>query len=106
MKYYIFFMLFFVITLKSYSQNKAEKVEQYCIVGCLQSIGRKGITINIDYGNRYSNAFGLFELRDSTKRPIRFKSDVDALNYMGKQGWKLVNAYPDDKNYNTKSLAS
>lgn len=98
MKYYILCLCFFIIASKSFSQNKTKEVEQYCIVDCLHSIGRKGITVSIDYGNRYPNAFGLFELRDSTKKLIQFKSDADALNYMGKQGWELINAYPSDKN--------
>jgi hypothetical protein len=32
--------------------------------------------------------------QDEQGKVIKFNSAIDALNYMAKQGWEFVNAYP------------
>lgn len=66
-------------------------IEQYCTMKIYYSIITDGATITIDEGKDdvVMNRIGK-RLRDSSNNLIRFKSPVDASNYMGKQGWKLV----------------
>jgi hypothetical protein len=74
------------------SNAQSEKVEQYCEVLGMSGAFSTKVTINIDYGdaksiwkdNRVKNEDG------SVKK---FNSMIDALNYMGSEGWKLVNAF-------------
>ncbi|QNA44429.1 hypothetical protein [Lacibacter sediminis] len=73
--------------------QQTNTIEQYCTVKIYYSIITEGTTITIDEGNDDDVMHRLGKrLRDSSNNLIRFKSAVDALNYMGKQGWKLVHA--------------
>ena len=69
-------------------------VEQYCR---LESTGRlfsNKVTIEVDFGDS-RRVFGDYRLRDEeTGKLKKFNSITDALNYMGSQGWSLVNAFP------------
>ncbi len=66
-------------------------IEQYCTMKIYYSVITDGATITIDEGKDdvVMHRIGK-RLRDSSNNLIRFKSPVDALNYMGKLGWKLV----------------
>lgn len=48
----------------------------------------------VDFGE---NTYGWFKkadmLEDSTGKQIKFKSPVDALNWMSERGWELVQSY-------------
>ncbi len=81
----LFFMTAFVMAQQS------NTIEQYCSMKIYYSIITDGTTITIDEGKDDDVMHRLSKrLRDSSNNLIRFKSPVDALNYMGKQGWKLV----------------
>jgi hypothetical protein len=64
----------------------------YCeIVGTSNILGTK-VTIVIDYGE--SVKFGEDKrLKDDQGKVQKFNSMIDALNYMGDQGWEFVQAY-------------
>ena len=49
------------------------------------------VTIAVDYGDNPNNRK---RLRDKKGDVIKFSSVIDALNFQGEQGWKLVNAFP------------
>ncbi len=74
------------------SNAQSEKVEQYCEVVGMARIMSSKVNIIIDYGeaksvwkdNRVKNEDG------SVKK---FNSMIDALNFLGTDGWKLVNAF-------------
>jgi hypothetical protein len=73
--------------------QQSSTIEQYCTMKIYYSIIADGTTVTIDEGNDHDVMHRLTKrLRDSSNNLIRFKSPVDALNYMGKQGWKLVHA--------------
>ncbi|MFY9352844.1 MAG: hypothetical protein WBI52_07555 [Bacteroidales bacterium] len=62
------------------------------IVGTAKFMSTK-IIIQIDFGQKM-NAFADNRLKDpKTGKPIVFNSMIDALNFMGKQGWEFVQAY-------------
>ena len=83
--------------------QQANTIEQYCTMKIYYSIIADGTTITIDEGKDDDVMHRLSKrLRDSSNNFIRFKSPVDALNYMGKQGWKLVHTVSnsaDNSNY-------
>lgn len=62
----------------------------------IQLIGSNGGDFNrtniiIDYGQRaVSTAFSRQRIAGPDKQPMNFKSTVDALNFVTKQGWELV----------------
>lgn len=89
--------LIFVLGLFSctgiYAQMDTSMVEQYCEVVASQRILSNKVTIDIDYGE----ARGLFQtnkVKDDSGKSKKFNTVIDALNFLGKDGWKLVNAFP------------
>lgn len=101
MKYYLILLLTFTFFQKSFCQNEPEKMEQYCIVKCTSSFS-KTFTADFDFGDKLRPIMGWAVAKDSSGSILRFKSEADVLNYMGKQGWRLVNAYPADKDVTIK----
>jgi len=64
----------------------------YCqIVGTAKLFSRE-VTISIDYGQERS-FWKDNRLKDENGKIQSFNSMVDALNYMGNQGWEFVEAY-------------
>jgi hypothetical protein len=88
---HLFITTMFGITAMFSKAQQTTTIEQYCTVKIYYSIIADGTTITIDEGNDDAVMHRIGKrLRDSSNNLIRFKSLVDALNYMGKQGWKLV----------------
>src|SRR5919199_1217588 len=74
---------------------RAQKVEQYCEMTAVQKILSRKVTIDIDNGEeRKLFSFKDTRVKDELGKVKSFNSIVDALNYMGRLGWKLVNAFP------------
>lgn len=64
----------------------------YCeLVGMGKLFSRK-VTVSVDFGETTS-AWADTALRDENGERIVFNSMVDAMNYMGKDGWEFVQAY-------------
>ena len=81
-------------SLSAFAQDST-KVEQYC---------RLVVNIDVDYGDERKH-FSDNRMRDEeTGRIKKFNTVVDALNYMGSQGWVLVNAFPVMDGANATSL--
>ncbi len=85
-----------VITLFLFSfvsKAQSEKVEQYCeVLGASGAFSSK-VTITIDYGDAKS-VWKDNRVKNEDGSVKKFNSMIDALNYMGAEGWKLVNAFP------------
>ena len=101
MKYYFTLFCMFVLSQTAFSQNEPEKTEQYCIVKC-NSIFSKDFKADFDFGDKYRPLSGWSVAKDSSGNVLKFKSEADVLNFLGKQGWKLVNAYPKAEETYTK----
>jgi hypothetical protein len=68
-------------------------VEQYCRLIANNGCSAK-VNIDVDFGDE-RKLFTDNRLRDEeTGRLKKFNTVVDALNYLGSQGWTLVNAFP------------
>lgn len=66
-------------------------LEEYCSLVTRGKLFSNEVTIAIDFGDNPNNRR---RLRDRKGDVVDFTSTIDALNYLGEQGWKLVNAFP------------
>jgi hypothetical protein len=91
----LLFFLFAAVT------SQAQIVEQYCEMTAQQKLFSRKVTIDVDYGEeRKLFSFRDTRVRDDLGRVKAFNSVVDALNFMGRSGWKLVNAFLVTENSN------
>lgn len=87
----------FLFTVELYSQEPEETQDtvkySYCqIVGTSRFMSHK-VTIEIDFG-QFRSIWADNRLKDpKTGERIVFNSMIDALNFMGNQGWEFVQAY-------------
>jgi hypothetical protein len=88
----VFIFLLLTASLTGFSQDTT-KVEQYCQVIAEGILFSNKVAIDIQYGEA-RNAFRDYRLKDEDGKVKKFNSLIDGLNYLGKQGWKLVNAFP------------
>ncbi len=68
-------------------------MEQYAEVVATPRLLSSKVTIDIDYGEERS-IWKDNRLKNGEGKLKKFNTVIDALNYMGKEGWKLVNAFP------------
>lgn len=92
----IFFASLLFMSMHSFAQDTT-KVEQYCEVIANGRLFSNKVTIDVDYGEERS-IWKDHRLKDEEGRLKKFNTTIDALNYLGKMGWKLVNAYPVNVN--------
>ena len=85
------FILF--TTFASFAQYDTTKIEQYCQVIATPRLLSNKVTIDIDFGEQKS--FWKDErLRTYEGGLKKFNTIIDALNFMGREGWIFINAYP------------
>lgn len=91
MKKLLFIAAFTFLGLAAHAQQQPQFV--YCeIVGIAKVLSKK-VTIEIDFGDKTS-MWKDNRLKDSaTGKNMVFNSMIDALNFMGKQGWEFEQAY-------------
>lgn len=91
MKKFVFILC--LLPLASFCQSDTSKVQQFCeIVAAAKFLSNK-VNIAIDYGEK-SSIWKDQRVKDKDGEAKDFNSVIDALNYMGKNGWKLHAAYP------------
>ena len=83
--------LSFLLPLFASSQADTSMVEQYCSVNVYPRALSNKVTIEVDYGEAKS-VWKNNRLKDQEGNVVKFNTYIDAMNYMGKQGWKLVNS--------------
>jgi hypothetical protein len=67
------------------------------IVGTEKLLSKK-VTVEIDFGqkttlNFFGTTKGLKYIDPATGKPVVFNSMVDAMNFMGKNGWEFIQAF-------------
>lgn len=77
----------------SSAQSDSLKVEQYCQLIATQKLFSNKVTIDIDFGEEKS-IWQDNRLKNDNGTIKKFNTIIDAMNYMGKQGWIFINAYP------------
>ena len=85
--------IFLISTLITNAQTDSSKVEQYCQVIATSSLLSNKVTIDIDFGDEKS-FWRDTRLKTDAGRLKKFNTVIDALNYMGREGWIFINAYP------------
>jgi hypothetical protein len=93
MKKSIIVTLLLLGTLRSFAQTDSTKVEQYCQVIATPRLFSNKVTIDIDFGDE-KKFWADNRLRAYTGKAIKFNTIIDAMNFMGKDGWLFINAYP------------
>ena len=93
MKKSIYIGLFLFLSYSSFSQADTSKVEQYCQVIATPRLLSNKVTIAIDFGEE-KNFWRDTRLKTYDGRLKKFNTIIDALNFMGKEGWIFINAYP------------
>lgn len=64
----------------------------YCEIVGTSNLGGNKVTVEIDFGQQ-TKFMSDHRLVDETGKVIKFNSMVDAMNWMGKDGWEFVQAY-------------
>ena len=84
----------FLISIKfSNAQTDSTKVEQYCQVIATPRLLSNKVTIDVDYGDEKS-FWRDTRLKTDAGKLKKFNTVIDAMNFMGKEGWIFINAYP------------
>ena len=86
-------LLFLFVALKGNAQQETKKVEQYCEVVATGRMFSNKVTFEVDYGEEKS-VWKDNRLKDENGKFKKFNTVIDAINYLGKEGWSLVNAFP------------
>ena len=92
-------LLILFISITTFAQSDTTKVEQYCEIVATPRLLSSKVTIDINYGEERS-VWRDNRLKTDEGKVKKFNSVVDALNYMGKEGWVFVNAFPVTGNNN------
>ena len=85
--------IFLITTLISNAQADSSKVEQYCQVIATPRLLSNKVTIDIDFGEEKS-VWRDTRLKTDGGKLRKFNTVIDAINYMGSEGWIFINAYP------------
>lgn len=93
MKKVIILSIIMLATYALFAQTDTSKIEQYCQVIATPRLLSNKVTISIDFGeekgiwsdNRIKNIDGKIK---------KFNTVIDALNFMGREGWSFINAFP------------
>ena len=89
----LFLLTLLVSSLHSFAQDST-KVEQYCRLVAINKLFSNKVNIDVDFGEE-RKFFTDNRMRDEeTGKLKKFNTVTDALNYLGSQGWVLVNAFP------------
>ena len=86
-------MVVMCCAINVWAQQKTTQYNAYCEVTVRNSGMDNFINITFDFGlTRYPNAL----IYDEKGQPIKFRSPMDAVNYLGERGWRLVTSYYSD----------
>lgn len=93
MKKVFIFVFFTLASYASFAQADTSKIEQYCQIIATPKLFSNKVTIDIDFGEEKS-FWSDDRLRTYDGKLKKFNTIIDALNFMGKEGWIFINAYP------------
>ena len=77
----------------SMAQTDTAKIEQYCQVIATPKLLSNRVTIDIDFGEEKS-FWRDTRLKTDAGKIRKFNTIIDAINYMGREGWIFINAFP------------
>jgi len=77
----------------SFAQTDSSKIEHYCQVIATPRLFSNKVIIDIDFGEEKSYLKDDW-LKTYDGKLKEFNTIIDALNFMGRDGWVFINAYP------------
>ena len=77
----------------TFAQSDSAKVEQYCQIVATPKFLSNKVSIDIDFGEEKSY-WRDTRLKSYSGTVRKFNTIIDALNFMGRDGWMFINAYP------------
>ena len=87
-------MFALIAVLLIFAGVQAQKIEQYCEMTAQPKLFSRKVTIDIDNGEeRKWIAFKDTRIKDELGKVKSFNSVIDAMNFLGRSGWQLVNAF-------------
>ena len=86
-------LMILFINSSLFAQTDSSKIEQYCQVIATPRLLSNKVTIDIDFGEEKS-FWADTRLRSYDGKLKKFNTVIDALNFMGREGWVFINAYP------------
>ncbi|EKD94639.1 MAG: hypothetical protein ACD_25C00271G0001 [uncultured bacterium] len=94
---FMMFAFYMIFPANIFAQNttqssKAMESYIYCEIIGIEKLMSNKVTVRIDFGQNTKFAEDT-RLRDESGNVIVFNSMVDAMNWMGGQGWEFVQAY-------------
>ncbi len=93
MKNSLLISLFIFSSIVSIAQNDTTKIEQYCQVIATPRFLSNKVTIDIDFGEE-KRFWRDTRLKTDAGKIRKFNTIIDAINYMGREGWTFIHAYP------------
>jgi hypothetical protein len=93
MKKIVVIAVVLLISIFSIAQTDTSKIEQYCQVIATPKLLSNKVTIDIDFGEEKS-FWRDTRLKSEAGKVRKFNTIIDALNYMGREGWIFINAFP------------
>jgi hypothetical protein len=93
MKKVILMSIVILSSIVSNAQTDSSKIEQYCQVIATPRLLSNKVTIDIDFGEEKS-FWRDTRLKTEAGKIRKFNTIIDAMNYMGKEGWIFINAFP------------
>ena len=93
MKKLIIISVVLLSSIVSEAQTDTSNVEQYCQVIATPRLLSNKVTIDIDFGEEKS-FWRDTRLKTDGGKIKKFNTIIDALNYMGREGWIFINAFP------------
>lgn len=93
MKFLLIIGIALLSSFVSNAQADTSKIEQYCQIIATPRLFSNKVTIDIDFGEEKSYWHDN-RLKTHTGTLKKFNTIIDALNYMGSEGWIFINAYP------------
>lgn len=87
-------LAFITVIILSFRSDPDPEKWQYCTVTVSGSPFSAKVSVFVDYG-QHNGARPKKEnfMKDSTGEIMGFNSPIDALNYLGKDGWKCITGY-------------
>ena len=92
-------LMFSALTMYSQTTDSVKIQEpvkyEYCEILSTSGLLSTKVKIEVDYGQEvsFSNKYEKRVVRDESGKQMKFNSIIDALNYMGNQGWEFVQSY-------------
>lgn len=84
-------ILFLAVCMGSWAQENEGKRPVYCeVMGMFNAVSKMKVQIDIGEFNYINGFAGIYEADGKKKK---FKTMMDALNFMGERGWRVVDTY-------------